>query len=82
MIHAALIIYERPLCMISPMLTPEISGVESEPFTVAAQDSADLILVGPATAADTYWGGFVRADVATNDYLGQYHYHRKDHPPI
>jgi hypothetical protein len=40
---------------------------------VVAQDSADLILVGPETAAGSYWGGFVRADVTAYDYLGQYH---------
>jgi hypothetical protein len=54
------------------MLTSAISGVESELLTVTGQDSADLILVGLATAAGSYWGEFKRIDVTTNDYLRQY----------
>jgi hypothetical protein len=63
MINAALIFYKGPPYTILPMLTPAIP----ELFTVAAQDSGDLMLVGPATAVGSYWGGFVRAVIATND---------------
>jgi hypothetical protein len=52
------------------MLTSAIPGKKSELFIIAAQDSADLILVSPETAAGSYWGGFDRVDVTTNDYLG------------
>jgi hypothetical protein len=64
------------------MFTSAIPGKESKLFTIAAQDSTDLIIVGPATAAGSYLGVFVKADVTTNNYLGEYQNHRKDQSPI